>query len=192
MRFRPKAWIQALNNRTYLPTLVALVVIIAAGISAESQNDTIYEQKLRADVQYEAGLIRARIEGNLAADIQLVRGLQAVLSTEPDMTQRRFAQLADHLLGAEDSLRNIAAAPDLVIKLMYPIEGNEAAIGLDYRKNDAQRAAALLARDSGDLVLAGPVDLLQGGRGMIARFPIFIGPQGSEILLGHPLLSDRH
>ncbi|ATG43053.1 two-component regulatory system, sensory/regulatory protein [Phaeobacter piscinae] len=184
MRFRPKAWIQALNNRTYLPTLVALVVIIAAGISAESQNDTIYEQKLRADVQYEAGLIRARIEGNLAADIQLVRGLQAVLSTEPDMTQRRFAQLADHLLGAEDSLRNIAAAPDLVIKLMYPIEGNEAAIGLDYRKNDAQRAAALLARDSGDLVLAGPVDLLQGGRGMIARFPIFIGPQGSESFWG--------
>ncbi|AUQ58114.1 two-component regulatory system, sensory/regulatory protein [Phaeobacter inhibens] len=184
MRFRPKAWIQALNNRTYLPTLVALVVIIAAGISAESQNDTIYEQKLRADVQYEAGLIRARIEGNLAADIQLVRGLQAVLSTEPDMTQRRFSQLAAHLLEAEDSLRNIAAVPDLVIKLMHPMEGNEAAIGLDYRKNDAQRAAALLARDSGELVLAGPVDLLQGGRGMIARFPIFIGPQGSKSFWG--------
>ncbi|ATG39211.1 MULTISPECIES: ATP-binding protein [Phaeobacter] len=184
MRIRPKAWIKALNNRTYLPTLVALVVIVAAGISAESQNDTIYDQKLRADVQYEAGLIRARIEGNLSADIQLVRGLRAVLSTEPDMTQQRFAQLASHILAAEDSLRNIAAAPDLIIKLMYPIEGNEAAIGLDYRKNDAQRAAALLARDSGDLVLAGPVDLMQGGQGMIARFPIFVGPPESKSFWG--------
>ncbi|MFV1465722.1 MULTISPECIES: ATP-binding protein [unclassified Phaeobacter] len=184
MSFRPKAWIQALNNRTYLPTLVAFVVIVAAGLSAESQNDTIYEQKLRADVQYEAGLIRARIEGNLSADIQLVRGLQAVLSTEPKMTQRRFAELASQLIADQASLRNIAAAPDLVIRLMYPIAGNEAAIGLDYRKNEAQRAAALRARDSGDLVLAGPVNLMQGGRGMIARFPIFAGPQATRSFWG--------
>ncbi|APG46601.1 ATP-binding protein [Phaeobacter porticola] len=184
MSFRPKAWVQSLNNRTYLPTLVALVVIVAAGIYAETQNDTIYDQKLRADVQYEAGLIRARIEGNLSANIQLVRGLQAVLSTEPNMSQPRFAELAAQLLGDEANLRNIAAAPDLVIRLMYPIEGNEAAVGLDYRKNAAQSAAALRARDTGELVLAGPVDLLQGGQGMISRFPIFIGPPGNKSFWG--------
>ena len=44
---------------------------------------------------------------------------------------------------------------------------------MDYRKNEAQREAALRARDSGELVLAGPVDLVQGGKGFIGRFPVF-------------------
>ena len=36
--------------------------------------------------------------------------------------------------------------------------------------------SALRARDSGDVVLAGPVDLVQGGRALIARFPVFTHP----------------
>ena len=57
---------------------------------------------------------------------------------------------------------------------MYPLEGNEKAIGLDYRKNEKQREAALRAVDSGKMVLAGPIDLIQGGQGFIGRFPVFI------------------
>ena len=34
----------------------------------------------------------------------------------------------------------------------------------------------LRARDTGRLVLAGPVDLVQGGRGFVGRFPVFIDP----------------
>jgi diguanylate cyclase (GGDEF)-like protein len=58
---------------------------------------------------------------------------------------------------------------------MYPLEGNEKAIGLDYRTNAAQRAATLRAQQTGQMILAGPVDLVQGGRGFIGRFPVFIG-----------------
>jgi diguanylate cyclase (GGDEF)-like protein/PAS domain S-box-containing protein len=39
-------------------------------------------------------------------------------------------------------------------------------------KNDAQRAAALLVRDSGKIIVTGPVKLVQGGEGLIARFPV--------------------
>ena len=91
------------------------------------------------------------------------------------MKQDRFAQLAANLLTEKSKLRNIAAAPDMVISLMYPMKGNERAIGLDYRKNPAQREAALRARDTGEPIVAGPVDLVQGGRGFIARLPVFIG-----------------
>ena len=63
----------------------------------------------------------------------------------------------------------------MVVSLMYRLKGNERAIGLDYRKNPAQREAALRARDRGELVVAGPVDLVQGGRGFIGRLPVFVG-----------------
>lgn len=184
MSFAPITWVRSLNNKTYLPSLVALIAIVWAGIYAEIQNNVISEQQLRADVQYEAGLVRARLEGNLAADIQLVRGMKAVISTEPNISQDRFAVLASKLLMERTDLRNIAGAPDLVISLMYPMEGNEAAMGLDYNKNEAQRAAAFRARDSGDLVVAGPVNLMQGGQGLISRFPIFTGPADDKTFWG--------
>ncbi|MEO1106090.1 MAG: CHASE domain-containing protein [Pseudomonadota bacterium] len=67
-----------------------------------------------------------------------------------------------------------------MIELMYPLAGNEAAIGLDLSSHPAQRGAALTAIESGSMVLAGPVDLVQGGRGFIGRFPVFV-KDGSAI-----------
>ena len=82
-------------------------------------------------------------------------------------------------------MHNVGVAPGLVVAYECPLKGNERAIGLDYRKNDAQREAALRARDSGDVVLAGPVDLVQGGRGFIARLPVFVdGTDGGRRFWG--------
>ncbi|MGR3762147.1 PAS domain-containing protein [Roseobacteraceae bacterium NS-SX3] len=174
-RPRPGFWQSVRDYRTLLPAFVALVVILAAAVFSERQNEIIHDQNVRADVQNEAGLIRSRLEGRLNANIELVRGLVAVMSTEPDMNQERFSQLAAQMVGAQNDIRHVAAAPDLVISMIYPVAGNEAALGLDYNKIDAQREAAYQVRDSGEMVLAGPVNLVQGGRGFIGRFPIFTG-----------------
>ena len=107
-----------------------------------------------------------------------MRGLIASLSTEPDMTQARFEELAELVFRDRSQLRNIAGAPDLVISLMYPMAGNENAIGLDYRTSPSQRDSALKARDTGELVLDGPVQLVQGGLGFVGRFPVFVDGPG--------------
>jgi sensor domain CHASE-containing protein len=57
---------------------------------------------------------------------------------------------------------------------MYPIEGNEAAVGLDYRTAPTQFEAADRARRTRELVLAGPLELKQGGIGLITRIPVFL------------------
>lgn len=143
------------------------------------QNQVLYDEQMHSKVSEQLSLVRARLEGNITGNLQLVRGLVATLSTEPDMSQERFADLASKTFEQHSQLRNVAGAPDLVVRLMYPLEGNEKAIGLDYRKNEAQRTAALRARDIGNVVLAGPVDLVQGGRGFIGRFPLYVG-DGTE------------
>jgi len=171
----PRSWLGLFTTRTYLPVVMTFAVVLAVAIFADRQNATIQYQTRRADVQHEAGLIASRLRGHLSADIQLVRGLVAVLSTEPDMNQARFDNLAEQVLGQQQNVRLVAVAPDLVVSLIYPIAGNEAVIGLDYNKNEAQRDAAYRVRDSGEMVLAGPVNLIQGGRGFICRFPIFVG-----------------
>jgi diguanylate cyclase (GGDEF)-like protein len=157
---------------TLVPGLVALVLLFAGGVYLDRQNSVLNEERARASVMAEMSLVRAKLEGNINGNIQLVRGLVSVISTEPNMTQGRFAALVSILFEEKSQLRSVAAAPDLVVAMTYPLAGNERAIGLDYRKNEAQREAVLRARDTNKLVLAGPVDLVQGGRGFVGRFPV--------------------
>ncbi|MCB1460864.1 MAG: EAL domain-containing protein [Nitratireductor sp.] len=165
--------------------LIALLVSLAGGVFAEYQNRVVEHQRARTSVGETLGLVRAKLEGNINANIQLVRGLVAVIASQPDIDQHHFARIASSLIGPHSQLRNIAAAPDLVIRLMYPTAGNEKAIGLDYRTNETQREAALRAVKARNMVLAGPVDLLQGGQGFVCRFPVFVNDsQGEPVLWG--------
>jgi hypothetical protein len=108
------------------------------------------------------------------------RGLAAVIALHPDLDQETFARIARTLVEDNSSLRNLAAAPDLVIRLIYPLAGNEAALGLDYRHSPTQRAAALRARDTGQPILAGPLPLVQGGVGVLVREPVFVETAAGE------------
>ncbi|EBA15583.1 hypothetical protein RSK20926_15236 [Roseobacter sp. SK209-2-6] len=162
-------------QRVYLPFVIASVVMLVGAVYSERQNSIIHTQDLRNSIRNQLAGYQASLEGALNADIQLVQGLVAVMSTEPDLNQERFEQLGEMVIGSHSGISHLAAAPDLVISLIYPIKGNERALGLDYNKNDAQRRAAYKVRDSGQMVLAGPVNLVQGGSAFIGRFPVFIG-----------------
>ncbi|MCF6116993.1 MULTISPECIES: EAL domain-containing protein [Mesorhizobium] len=158
---------------------MAVIVIAVGAAFADHQNKVVSDQATRADVLAKVNLIRAKLEGNINGNLQLVQGLVAAVVTEPYMGQQRFASLASNLFGRGSQLKNIAGAPDLVISLMYPMKGNDKAIGLDYRKDERQRLAALRARDERELVLAGPVDLRQGGQGFVGRIPVFVRSAGN-------------
>jgi diguanylate cyclase (GGDEF)-like protein/PAS domain S-box-containing protein len=71
-------------------------------------------------------------------------------------------------------VRSIALAPDNVLRFVNPLAGNEAALGLRYLDHPAQRDAVLKMMESRRFVLAGPLDLVQGGVGLINRFPIYL------------------
>ena len=157
-----------------LPALLALIVLLIGGVYLDLQNSALARERAQGRVLAELALIRAKVEGNITANIQLVRGLVSTIATEPEtMSAARFAALASRLFEERSQLRSVALAPGLIVTLTYPLAGNEGAIGLNYLTNSTQRGAAILARDTGRLVLTGPVDLVQGGRGFIGRFPVF-------------------
>ena len=162
-------WLQP----TLLPALVALAVLVVGGVFLDRQNTWLNQERARTSVLAEISLVRAKLEGNINSNIQLIRGLVSTITTEPNMNQARFSALVSTTFAEQSQLRSVAAAPDLVVRMIYPPGENNRAIGLDYRTNAAQRGSVMRARDSGRLVLAGPFDLVQGGRGFIARFPVY-------------------
>ena len=169
----------------HLVTIVLACGLALAAFFAERVNNESHATASRGAVQSELGLIRARLEGNLLGDIQLVRGLTGVILVDPDLTQSRFEQAVRPLFIGDTRLHNIDWAPDMVIRLMYPLEGNEKAIGLDFRKTPAQLKTAEQAYSTRRIVLAGPLDLAQGGAGLVASMAVFQpGANGRDIFLG--------
>ena len=156
----------------YLPATIAAIGIVFLGIVAENLNTQSFQQTVRAKVADELGVVRAALEGVVTANAHLIRGVTAVIATEPNLSREDFDRLAAQIMRGKSQIRNIVAAPDLVIRYVYPHAGNEAALGLNYADVPAQRDAAIRARDLNELILAGPVDLVQGGRGFIARMPV--------------------
>ncbi|WP_369412439.1 bifunctional diguanylate cyclase/phosphodiesterase [Pelagibacterium xiamenense] len=163
---------RALFRANNIPAIIALAVTLIAAFFAEYQNRAYFEQSQRSAVLDHLSLVRARLEGKINANIHLVHGLVGTITVEPDMSQERFARLASHVFEQNNQLRNVAAAPDLVVRMVYPLAGNASALGLDYNAHPDQRDTALRARDTGRMILAGPVNLVQGGTGFIARFPV--------------------
>jgi len=158
----------------FLPALVVGICLLPVGLYVDHLHLRNQERDLRDSVLTRLSLLRATLEGNITSNAQLVQGLAASISAEPDLSTDKFMQLAHYLFKGHSQLRSIGAAPDLVIKYMFPLEGNEAAIGMNFRNHPKQLEAVLQARDSGNLIFDGPIDLVQGGRGFIARLPIFL------------------
>ena len=168
------------NVLFWIPSLFVVIAVVGAWHYYEGFATREQIEETRRSVHLQLGTLRAELERNIYVNASRVDGLVVAISLEPDLSPERYAALAAPLIERYPQLRNIGAAPDLVVRYMYPLEGNEAILGRDYRDIPQQAAAALQARDVRALVLAGPVDLLQGGQGLIGRIPVFLPGEHNE------------
>lgn len=147
----------------YVPAIVATLAVLIAVFLADVQKRQLEEEYLRSFTTEQLGLLRSRLQGNILGNIKLVQGLVSTLATEPEMPPARFTDLASRIFKGDNQLRSLAIAPDFVVTRVYPLQGNEASLGLDYRKNERQRAAAMQVLEQDRLIVTGPVDLVQAG-----------------------------
>ncbi|WP_216011130.1 sensor histidine kinase [Reichenbachiella agariperforans] len=70
-------------------------------------------------------------------------------------------------------IRSLGLSRGTVIQYVAPIEGNEEAIGMDYRTNPEQWPDINQIIQTGEGLLLGPVSLVQGGESFIYRKPIY-------------------
>lgn len=127
-------------------------------------NKSVTKQKLTA--------IRTQIENSIIATEVVLKQLQASLYFHPNINQNEFDTLVKSIVQSKLSIRHVAIAPNLIIKFIFPLKGNEKAIGLNYIKSKQQYPAVSRAMKSNKINLSGPVNLVQGGTALIFRVPI--------------------
>ena len=89
-----------------------------------------------------------------------------------------FDKYAAEVIRTIGVVSNLQLAPDGIIRRIYPLSGNEKAIGHNLLKDDKRLKEAHAAIKERHLTLAGPFELIQGGVAIIGRNPVFI--EGTE------------
>jgi len=70
-------------------------------------------------------------------------------------------------------LRALELAPAGVIRHIYPMRGNEQALDHDLLADKSRNHAVHLSISNRKMAIAGPLELRQGGIGVVARYPLF-------------------
>ncbi len=171
------------HSPVWSAVLAGLLVLSISSLFIQSEVERLKGEALfRAASQ--VGIIRARLEGEINANLAVLKALKAEVIINPEMGQYRLDELMEALLSEELHIRHVALAPDLTVKYVYPLAGNEKAIGLNYTANKDQVRSVLDAIQLNNTVLSGPLQLVQGGEALIARLPVYLGNQIDSPLWG--------
>ncbi|MDH0648342.1 EAL domain-containing protein [Pseudomonas sp. GD03858] len=130
--------------------------------------------------------IRGALEAQLGAAFGEAEGIAQLIASDGAISPAHFHSMARDALQSVPYMRHIALAPADVISDIYPLAGNEQLIGLDYRQLPDQFPMLQSARDQFQAVLAGPLPILQGGRALVYRRPVFVaGKRGVQFYWGN-------
>ena len=165
---------------TFFIWSLALFVSLITGllIQERTENKRFLENQRRSVVE-QLSTIRAQLEGELNAELLLTHSIIIEIIINTDISKKRFFEISQHLMEESQHIKNIGLAKGTVLTYVYPVQENETVIGMDYRKNIRQWPAVKRAIKKRKAVIAGPLDLVQGGSGLISRTPIFIRRPGN-------------
>lgn len=153
-------------------TVTVFLLLIVAALGRMEQ--VRFKKDLHAEVVDQLSQVRSRLESEINANLYLTRGLVSLVKAYPRFTEAEFKIIGEELLRGKTSVRNIGLAPNNVLNHIFPIEGNEMAIGLVYRDNPDQWPPVEGAMLSRKTVISGPLKLVEGNLAFISLTPIWI------------------
>lgn len=153
-----------------------VVVVVGVGLLGKIYDDQaqrVWRQEARESVSDYLNLMASGLQGRIDTNAQLLRGLIATISADPDIDAARFRRIGAELLSDDSEARMIAAAPGRVVSMVYPEEGNLSAIGFEYRP---ETLGPMLLRPAGHgISLVGPIESAGEARIFSARGSVFVG-----------------
>ena len=107
----------------------AAALMIALALRFEQVAYHGYLQDLKLEETLELVEVREEIEERVFKDFLILQRLASFLNANPQPTQGEFASFAHRLQEDAPDILNFAAAPDLVVEYVYPLEKNRSVLG---------------------------------------------------------------
>lgn len=149
----------------FISAFLLCILVTALVIQNKSQIEAVQMEQIVLD--------RTNKVNNVITKLLYKTQVLSALVIQNDGKVGDFERVAATIID-DPSIKNVILAPDGVVTNVYPLEGNEQVVGLDYFSEGEGNIEAIQARNSGQLVLGGPFNLVQGGQALVGRLPIYI------------------
>lgn len=193
-------------QRKALEASTVFVLVLLIGTIALWLDHERYEIEIEQRVQ--AQLLRARdvLDFEVNERVAVLGATAAFVRATPNYTPVEFQTFAGELSRQLGGVRSVQVAPNFVVRDVYSLNASDhGAVGYNILGHPDRAASVRRMIESGRMVLHGPIDLVQGGKALIGRAPLYVGqgaeqkvfgqatvlidwPQVTE-LLGHALMS---
>ena len=169
----------AMTRRLLMEAAGVLLVAVLISVQwvADLVEDRIAVQRVAAIDISRAGV--ARLQLNINHALSATSAL-AALVRQGVGTVTHFEAVGAEILKLYPGIGAVQLAPGGVVQHIVPLVGNEKAVGHDLLADPQRTKEAFLARDTGNLTLAGPFNLMQGGLGAVGRLPVFLPADGGQ------------
>jgi PAS domain S-box-containing protein len=164
----------------YWPVWLCLLLSLMLGLWLQDQERISRALDERRQVEQRLTALRDRLEATGQSTFAPTLSLSTMIQVDGGLNEQRFELMLQRTMPLLPHLRSVVAAPDDVARHVYPRSGNEAVLNLDYRSVPAQWAQVEEARRLRQPLLRAPVNLVQGGQGVIQRSPVFLRDERGE------------
>lgn len=166
------------NKKHNLIWLVPVLIFVVCFTSCVSLSHVQYRrskniQETRADLN--AVIYADTVYEQINFGVQATVALEQVLLNAGEISD--FDLLAKNLM--QNSFSSMQLAPGGVVTKIYPLEGNEEGF-IDLINDEVRRPYAEYAIQHDEVVIQGPFDLKQGGKGIAVRNPVFVTDESGE------------
>ena len=114
-----------------------------------------------------------KLEDKLAQALSATYAVAALVK-DHNGEVNNFASFGSHLLQYHAGISALYLAPDGVTREVVPPVWAKFGLGIDLFSDPARKTEALIAKNTNQLSLAGPLMLKRGSLGIIGRIPIFL------------------
>jgi PAS domain S-box-containing protein len=163
-----------LSIETNKPFWTGLVVFLAAALLTQFlayQRYLITEEANRQHIVEETDAVKDRLKYALSYSLSATKTLAFIV--EEYGIPENFDRVAKEILESNKYIDALELTDGGKITHVYPLEGNEQAVGFDVLADPKNVSQANKAIETRALFFGGPLKLQQGGVGIVGRLPIF-------------------
>ena len=158
-------------------SIVAVAVFLGAVEIRERAKEKIADQ-IHVNAEKRLSLVASTLSQTVSARLSHIDSLAAFVRLNPAFTREEFTRFASFLHRNRSGLLSLQVQPNGVVLHITNEEQNKAVIGHDLFADPNRREMVERAVRERQFTVAGPIDLVQGGKAIIARRPLYLTSNG--------------
>jgi hypothetical protein len=142
------------------------------------------QSNLQNEINSKAVYMASHVNADLRNRITSLKHMAKRCEIPGGMPKEQFTSEARAYLSDFSGLQALEwVDKDFIVRWIVPLKGNELAQNLNLAFEENRRMALEKAKESKSPTLSPPIDLVQGGKGFLAYFPVFVNGQFEGFVL---------